>query len=41
MHYTQGQKLGAKLAAPSAWERRVNEIVGLEIEGNVVELKRA
>jgi integrase len=44
VHYTQGQKLGAKLAALSAWERRVKEIVGFVPvigEGNVVELKRA
>ena len=42
VHYTQGQKLGAKLAALSAWERRVRQIVGLDTAvDNVVDLKRA
>ena len=42
-HYTQSQKLGPKLAALSAWEQRVKQIVGLEPaqERNVVELRRA
>jgi integrase len=42
VHYTQSQQLPAKLAALTAWERRVREIAGLEVaaETNVVELKR-
>ena len=44
LHYTQSQRLNAKLAALSAWERRVKEIVGLastEPTSNVVSLAMA
>jgi integrase len=44
VHYTQNQQLRMKLAALTAWERRLREILGLEPTAgtnNIVELKRA
>jgi hypothetical protein len=42
VHYTQGQQLALKLAALTAWERRLRVIVGLDPAAeNVVTLKRA